>query len=146
MGCHTQYRKLVTKDQYLISSKIRLILDDSQYWWYEFENLEDIVESKDEYIQEIGEYIDDNIDEHIVKVNGVYGLYECADEFDIDLPRIGGYPDVTITNIEEMFNVMESGLIGRKGGLYHFTDEKGIGRKNVIAFFEKYPDGIIEFG
>ena len=77
------------------------------------------------------------------------GIYESPNHFDIDAPRIGGYPDTIITSAEEMFKAMETGLVDFEGELFDFywheEDDKYI-RDNITEFFKTYPDGIIQFG
>ena len=111
MGCHTWYKKLVTNNQEEIVKKVKDIIAISKYYdWYEFTSLKDLFENDEEWVQEIAEYVYDSID-GLVEVNGVFGIYESADGYDIDEPRIGNYPDNIITSAEEMFKAMESGLI-----------------------------------
>lgn len=75
----------------------------------------------------------------------VYTRYER----DSDEPRIGGYPETIIRSAEEMFKAMETGLTGSNGKHYNFFVEPGrekIIKDHINTFFQKYPDGIIEFG
>jgi len=149
MGCHTWYKKLLTNNQEEIIEKVRDVISSSKYFnWYEFTSLKYLFESKEEWVQQISEYVYDNIDD-LIKVNGVFGIYESADGYDIDEPRIRNYPDTIITSAEQMFKAMEEGLTGRQG--YHsnfYWDESRdkIIRDNITDFFKYYPDGIIEFG
>jgi hypothetical protein len=134
MGCHTWYKKLVTNDQEKILKKINDILSMSKYYnWYTFGYLVDLFVSDDELL----EYVLDEID--IIKVNGIYGIYEDADNYQIDEPRIGGYPETIITSAKEMFEAMENGLIGISGRHYNFywdsSRDKEI-RKNIIDFLK----------
>ena len=149
MGCHTWYKKLVTNNQEEIVKKVKDIIAISKYYdWYEFTSLKDLFENDEEWVQEIAEYVYDSID-GLVEVNGVFGIYESADGYDIDEPRIGNQPDNIITSAEEMFKAMESGLIGWKGNHCNFywdeSRDKNI-RHNIIEFFKEYDDGIIRFG
>ena len=100
------------------------------------------------FSQEIAEYVYESID-GLVNVNGVFGIYDMANGYDTDEPRIGGYPDTTITSANEMFKAMEDGLIGAHGNHYTFywdKEREDYIRKNIVDFFNAHPDGIIEFG
>lgn len=150
MGCHTWYNKLITNNQEEIIKRVRDVITVARHYdWYEFTNLKDLFENDEEWVQEIAEYVYNSIDGDLIKVNGVYGIYEEADGFCIDSPRIGNYPTDIITSAEEMFKVMEEGLVGYREVHSHFywnkEDDEYI-RKNIIEFFKKYPDGIITFG
>ena len=149
MGCHTWYKKLVTNNQEEIVKKVKDVITVSKnYDWYEFTSLEDLFESDEEWLQEIAEYVYDSIDE-LIKVNGVFGVYESANGYDIDEPRIGNYPETIITSAEEMFEAMKNGLIGDKDNHSNFYWEKSRDKKirdNITEFFKVHPDGIIEFG
>lgn len=147
MGCHTWYKKLVTNNQEEIKIKVREIITKSEYNWYEFTNIEDLFESDEEWVEEIFDYVCDFLD--IIKVNGIWGIYDYAEEFGFDEPRIGGYPETIITSADEMFKVMETGLVGVTGGYFNFywnkeRDEEI--RNNIREFFKIHPNGIIEFG
>lgn len=149
MGCHTWYKKIVTNNQEEVVKKIKDAISVSKYYdWYEFTSLEDLFESNEEWLQEIAEYIYNSVDNLII-VNGVFGIYEGANEYDTDEPRIGNYPDTIITSAEEMFKAMEVGLIGCRGNHCKFywdeSRDKRI-RDNITEFFKAHPDGIIEFG
>ena len=149
MGCHTWYKKLVTNNQEEIVKRVRDVIAVSKHYdWYEFTNLKDLFESNEEWIREIAEYVYDSVD-GLVNVNGTYGIYDGANGYDTDEPRIGGYPDTIIKSADEMFKAMEDGLIGCQGNHFNFywdesRDERI--RKNIIDFFKAHPDGIIEFG
>ena len=149
MWCHTWYKKLVTNNQEEIVKRVRDVIAVSKHYdWYEFTNLKDLFESNEEWVQEISEYVYDNVD-GLVNVNGTYGIYDVANGYDTDEPRIGGYPDTIIKSADEMFKAMEDGLIGWQGNHFNFywdesRDERII--KNIIEFFKAHPDGIIEFG
>ena len=149
MGCHTWYRKLVTNNQEDIVKRVRDVIALSKHYdWYEFINLKDLFESNEEWIQEIAEYIYDSVD-GLVNVNGVFGIYDGANGYDTDEPRIGGYPDTIIKSADVMFKAMEDGFIGWQGHHFNFywdesRDERI--RKNIIDFFKAHPDGMIEFG
>ena len=149
MGCHTLYKKLVTNNQEEIVKRVRDVIALSKHYdWYEFTSLKDLFENDEEWVQEIAEYVYDSVD-GLVNVNGTYGIYDEANGYDTDEPRIGGYPDNIITSAEEMFKAMESGLIGWKGNRCNFywdeSRDKNI-RHNIIEFFKEYDDGIIKFG
>ena len=149
MGCHTWYKKLVTNNQEEIVKRVRDVIAVSKHYdWYEFTNLKDLFESNEEWIQEIAKYVYDSVD-GLVNVNGVFGIYDRANGYDTDEPRIGNYPDTIITSADEMFKVMEVGLVGWQGNHCNFywdesRDERI--RKNIIDFFKAHPDGMIEFG
>ena len=148
MGCHTWYRKLVTNNQEEIVKKIKDVISVSKYYWYEFTNLKDLFESNEEWLQEIAEYVYDSVD-GLVNVNGVFGIYDEANGYATDEPRIGNYPDTIITSADEMFKAMEVGLIGWQDNHCNFYWDKSRDeriRKNIIDFFKAHPDGIIEFG
>lgn len=148
MGCHTHYKKLVTNKQKEVIQKVKDVISKSDYNWYEFTTLEDLFESKEEWVQEIAEYVHDWVDD-LIKVNGVFGIYETADNYQTDEPRIGNYPETIITSVEEMFKAMETGLIGYNNihcNFYWDEDRDKQIRNNITEFFKEYPDGIIEFG
>ena len=149
MGCHTWYKKLITNNQDEIVKKVRDVIAVSKYYdWYEFTNLKDLFESEEKWVQEIAEYVYDNLD-YLIEVNGVLGIYEEANGYDIDAPRIGNYPDTIITSANEMFKAMKDGLTGWQGNHCNFywdeSRDKRI-RDNITEFFKAHPDGIIEFG
>jgi hypothetical protein len=148
MGCHTWYEKLVTNDPKKVEESIKAVISESQYWnWYELTSLEELLESDEEWMEEIVDYVYDNID--LIKVNGVWGIYRDAGKYCTNEPRIAGYPECVITSAEEMFKAMETGLIGWKGNHCHFywdeNRDKPI-RDNITEFFNEHPDGIIRFG
>lgn len=149
MGCHTWYKKLVSNNQDEIVKRVRDVIAISKHYdWYKFTNLKDLFESNEEWVQEIAEYVYNSVD-GLVNVNGVFGIYERADGYDIDKPRIGNYPDTIITSTNEMFKVMKEGLIGCQGNHCNFYWDKSENeriRKNIIEFFKVHPDGIIKFG
>jgi hypothetical protein len=149
MGCHTWYKKLITNNQETIVGKIKDVISISRsYNWYEFTSLEDLFNNDEEWVQEIAEYVSDSID-GLIDVDGVFGIYESANGFDTDEPRIGGYPETIIKSADEMFKVMETGLVNWEGKHFHFRWEKereDFIRDNIIKFFEAHPGGIIEFG
>lgn len=112
MGSQTWYKKLITNNQEDVIKKVKdAIAVSKNYDWYELTSLEDLFESNEEWLQEIAEYVYDSIDD-LVKVNGVFGIYESANGYDNDEPRIGNYPDIIITSAEEMFKAMKYGLTG----------------------------------
>ena len=149
MGCHTWYKKLITNNQEEIIEKVKNVISVSKYYnWYEFTTLKDLFDSDEEWVQEIAEYVYNSIDD-LEEVNGVFGIYKGAAGYDVDEPRIGNYPDTIITSADEMFKVMEQGLIGWKGHHCDFywdkSKDKEI-RENITEFFKAHPDGIITFG
>lgn len=150
MGCHTWYRRLITNNQEEVVRKVKDVIAVSKYYnWYVLTSLDDLLQSNKKWEQGIVEYVFLSLDACIVKVNGVFGIYECAIGYDIDEPRIGNYPDTIITSAEEMFRVMENGLRDRKGNHCDFYWDKRSDKRirdNIIAFFKAHPDGIIEFG
>ena len=149
MGCHTWYKKLVTNNQEEIIQKIKdAILVSESYYCYEFASLKDFFDSDEEWLQEIAEYVYDSVD-GLIKVNGVFGIYEGAIGYDTDEPRIGNYPGTIITSAEEMFKAMKYGLVGWQGNHCSFYWDEGRDeyiRKNIVEFFKAHPDGLIEFG
>ena len=115
MGCHTWYRKLLTNNQEEIIKRVRDAIEVSKYYnWYEVISLKDLLESDEEWVQEISEYVYGSVD-GLINVNGEFGIYESANGYDADEPRIGNYPDTIITSANEMFKAMEEGLIGYQG-------------------------------
>jgi len=149
MGCHTWYKKLITNNQEEVVKKVKDAISVSKYYdWYEFTSLEDLFESDEEWLQEIAEYVYDSVDD-LIKVNGFFGIYEGANGYDTDEPRIGNYPDVIITSVEDMFKAMKDGLTGWKGNHCNFSWDESRDRRirdNITEFFKAHPDGIIEFG
>jgi len=134
MGCHTWYRKLVTNNQEEIVKRVRDAIEISKYYnWYEFTSLKELIESNEEWLQEIAEYVYDSVD-GLIKVNGEFGIYDTANGYDTDEPRIGNYPETIITSAEEMFKAMDDGLIGWKGNHCNFywdeSRDKSIRKKN----------------
>ena len=149
MGCHTWYKKLVTDDQEEVVKRVKdIILVSKYYHWYEFTSLKDLFKSNEQWLQEIAEYVYDTVD-GLIEVNGFFNIYEDANGYDIDEPRIGNYPDTIITSAEEMFKAMEKGLIGWKGSHCNFywdeDSDKDI-RHNITEFFKVHPNGVIVFG
>ena len=149
MGCHTWYKKLVINNQEEIVKRVRdVIMLSKHYDWYEVISLKDLFERNEEWVKEIAEYVYDSVD-GLVSVNGVFGIYDGADGYNINQPRIGGYPDTIITSAEEMFKAMEVGLIGCQGNHYNFYWDESRDetiKNNIIEFFKAHPDGIIKFG
>lgn len=149
MGCHTWYRKLTTNNQQEVENIVKDCISASKfYYWYELKSLNDLFDSNEKVEQEIAYYVYNSIS-GLSKVNGIFGLYQSAGRYDIDEPRISNYPDTIITSAEQMFQAMESGLTNSEGKHANFSwnkeRDKAI-RKNIIEFFNQYPDGIIEFG
>jgi uncharacterized protein with PIN domain len=149
MGCHTWYKKLVTDNQEEIIKKVKdAIAVSKHYDWYEVTSLKNLFESTEEWVQEIAEYVYGSID-GLTEVNGLFCIYEAANGYDTDEPRIGGYPNTIIKSSEEMFNAMQTGLTNWEGKHFNFYWEKSREeyiRNNIIEFFKAHPDGIIEFG
>ncbi len=149
MGCHTWYRKLVTNNQEQIIKKVKdIIAVSNHYFWYEFTDLKDLFDSEEEWIVEITDHVYNNLD-GLLRVNGVFGIYESASDFQTDEPRVGGYPDTIIKSADEMFKAMETGLTNVKNkhcNFYWNKDREDYIRNNIKEFFEHHPDGIIEFG
>jgi hypothetical protein len=149
MGCHTWYKKLITNNQEEVVKKVKDAISASKYYnWYEFTSLEDLFESEEEWLQEIADYVYDSVDD-LIKVNGVFGIYKDAHQYNTDEPRIGNYPNTVITSSKEMFKVMEDGLIGWQGkhcNFYWDEDRDKMIRDNITEFFKAYPNGIIYFG
>lgn len=148
MGCHTWYKNLVISDQEKILKKINNVLKTSKtYDWYEVTDLTDFLESEEEWLEPIVDYVHDSLDYELEEVKGTWGLYKevgMSDE-----PRIGGYPEAIITSADEMFKAMENGLVGGNGNIFKFTheleDEKSI-KEMITNFFKEYPYGVITFG
>ena len=98
--------------------------------------------------------MDEELFESIIKDNSIRfingePIIFVKYENDNDEPRIGGYPDTIITSAEQMFEVMKTGLINWEGKHFNFRwdEERDEYIKNHIkTFFQKHPDGIIEFG
>lgn len=149
MGCHTYYKRLVSNNQEEITQKIKDALSISQYYnWYEFTSFDALFKSDEEWVDEICEFIYGSLD-GLAELNGIFGIYEDAYDYQTDEPRIGGYPDKIITSAEEMFKVMEEGLVNWEGKHFNFywdEDREERIRKNITEFFKEHPDGIIEFG
>ena len=112
------------------------------------DDLKDLFDSEEDWVQEIAEYVYDSIDT-LIKVNGIFGIYEDANSYNTDEPRIGNYPEIIITSADEMFKAMEEGLTGWQGNhskFYWDKDREEFIRSNITNFFKAHPDGIIEFG
>lgn len=153
MGCHTWYKKPLIRGKENIKKyyldEINLMREKS--WWNDDCEIEALL--KLEFLNNADENTDFNESdfefETIYYVNGEHVLYVKANGYDTDEPRIGGYPLTVIRSADEMFKVMETGLVNWEGVHYNFywdhnRDEQI--RNNIIEFFNEYPDGIIEFG
>jgi len=96
--------------------------------------------------EDLEEYL--GINDHVTFIDGepiIFTRYEN----DSDEPRIGGYPDTIIRSADEMFKAMQTGLTNWENKHFHFRWEKEREehiKNHIITFFQKYPDGIIEFG
>jgi hypothetical protein len=153
MGCHTWYRKPLVKGKENVQAYLRDEIERyrKEKWWDE-ECEKDVplrlmsIENMNEADAENEEFL--TIDSVIRYVQGEPVIF-VKYENDSDEPRIGGYPEVIITSSEQMFEVMNTGLTGWQGKHFHFyweKDREDIIRNLIIEFFQKYPDGIIEFG
>jgi hypothetical protein len=149
MGCHTHYEKLVTKNQEEIIKKIKDVISVSEsYNWYEFITMENLFHNNEEWLEEIADYVYDSIN-GLIEVDGVFSIYESTNRFNINEPRIGGFPDTIIKSSDEMFKAMKTGLVGFEGKIFNFSwdeEDDNYIRKNIIDFFKTHPDGIIRFG
>lgn len=47
----------------------------------------DLFESNEEWVQEIAEYVYDNVDGLVINVNGTYGIPDVAYDYDTDEPE-----------------------------------------------------------
>jgi hypothetical protein len=170
MGSHTWYKKPLVKGKENIIKylKEKDESDKQKEWW------NDDCEKEHQYFLSLGGYDALNFDydfsdvrdykegsdydiisyeihslELILKANDDYVLYERANGYCIDAPRIGGYPDTVIKSAEEMFKAMETGLVNWEGKHFNFywdKNEEDYIRKNITNFFKAHPDGIITFG
>lgn len=154
MGCHTWYRKPLVKGKENVQKHLRDEIDNQRKkdWWNE--ECENEVEMRLYAIEQLDEKMDEELFEYVNiegRIHFIKGepVVFVSYENDTDEPRIGGYPDTIITSADEMFKAMEKGLVGWKGDLFNFhieEDRKEHIKKHIITFFEKYPDGMIEFG
>jgi hypothetical protein len=156
MGCHTWYRKPLVKGKENIQKYLKDQLEDwkQKDWWTNKSESEDFAFKYLEAIENLDENMNEELLDYLTAndtlcfIKGEPVIF-VKYENDTDEPRIGGYPDTIITSAEQMFEVMKTGLTGFEGKHFNFRIEKG--RKKYIenhinTFFEKYPDGIIEFG
>ena len=155
MGCHTWYKKPIVKGKENVQKFLREEIENQRKlrWWNkECENevpirlnaIEQLDENMDE---ELLEWCDSN--GRIIFMNGEPQIFVTANSYDIDEPRIGGYPDTIIKSADEMFKAMETGLINWEGKHFNFywdKDRENYIRKNITDFFNTHPEGIIEFG
>lgn len=153
MGCHTWYRKPLVKGKENVQAYLRDEIERyrKEKWWDE-ECEKDVplrlmsIENMNEADIENDEFL--TIDSDIRYVQGEPVIF-VEYENDSDEPRIGGYPEVIITSAEQMFEAMETGLTGWRGEHCHFyweKDREDFIHNLIVEFFQKYPDGIIEFG
>ena len=155
MGCHTWYRIPLVKGKENIQQYVRekIDADRKQEWWNDKCEEEAVLT-----IKAITD-LDENMDENSAILLGAYYniefinkepiIYINAYAYDIDEPRVGGYPDTIIKSADEMFKAMENGVIDSKGNICNFywdKDRDSYIRNNIIGFFNSHPDGIIEFG
>jgi len=94
-------------------------------------------------------YSEKYVNDNLKFINGEPIIFVCANGYDTDEPRIGGYPDTIIKSADEMFKAMETGLTNWEGKHCIFRWDKDREEKirtNIIEFFKAHPDGIIEFG
>ena len=154
MGCHTWYRKPFIKGKENVQKYLRDEIDilRKKDWWKD-ENEQEAIKSL-----EAIELLDEKMSEELLEclildhtlefINGEPVIF-IGYENDSDEPRIGGYPDTIIKSAEEMFKAMETGLINWQGKHFNFSypkeREEHI-KNHITEFFNKYPDGIIEFG
>ena len=155
MGCHTWYRIPLVKGKENIQQYVRqkIDADKKQEWWNDKCEEEAVLT-----IKAITD-LDENMDENSAILLGAYyniefinkepAIYINAYAYDIDEPRVGGYPDTIIKSADEMFKAMKTGLINWEGKHFSFywdKDREDYIRKNIVDFFNAHPDGIIEFG
>ena len=155
MGCHTWYRKPLVKGKENVQKYLRERIDDmrKKHWWNEEHEKEAILSIK--AINLLDENMDEELEEFLVLddylkfINGEPIIFVEANDYDTDEPRIGGYPDTIIKSADEMFNAMETGLVNFEGKHFNFywdKDREQYIRENIVNFFNRHPDGIIEFG
>jgi hypothetical protein len=155
MGCHTWYRKPLVKGKENVQKYLREKIDTMRKkdWWNNECEQEAILSLK------AIDALDENMNEELLEVvclndtlifiNGEPQIFVSANGFDIDEPRIRGYPDTIIRSADEMFNSMETGLVNWEKKHFNFywdKDREEYIRKNIVDFFDAHPDGIIEFG
>jgi hypothetical protein len=155
MGCHTWYKRPLVKGKENVQKYLREKIDimRKKDWWDDGCEKEAILS-----LNAIG-VLDENMDEelkdlltldnHLEFINSEPTIFVGANGYDIDEPRIGGYPDTIIKSADEMFEVMETGLVNWEGKHFNFYWDKERDdyiRNNIIEFFKNNPDGIIRFG
>jgi hypothetical protein len=154
MGCHTWYRKPLVKGKENVQKYLREKINTMRKkdWWDDeceqeaINSLIAINQLDENMIEELLDAV--CLDDHLRFIDGNPVIF-IGYENDPDEPRIGGYPDTIIKSADEMFKAMETGLINWEGKHFNFHIDKGREeyiKKDIITFFEKYPDGIIEFG
>ena len=155
MGCNTHYRIPLVKGKENVKKYLKdeIEAQRKEDWWDEkCENQSEMrfyaIEQIDKNMsEELFEYA--NVGGRLYFVNGEPTILVCADKYDIDEPRIYGYPETIITSSDEMFEAMEKGLVGCEGKTHFFywdeNKDKMI-RNNITEFFKQHPDGIINFG
>ena len=155
MGCHTWYRKPLVKgkenvQKYLIEKINSMRKKD---WWNDECEIDALIslnaiEQLDENMSE--ELLDSVcLDDHLRIIDNEFVIFVRANGYDIDEPRIGGYPDNIVRSADEMFKLMKIGLINWEGkhcNFYWDKDREEYIRTNITNFFNSHPDGIIEFG
>ena len=155
MGCHTWYRKPIVKGKENVQKYLIQEIENQrkERWWNK--KCEDEVPMRLQAIENLDENMDDDqyswatVNSSVRFINGEPQILVHASEFDIDEPRIGGYPDTIIRSADEMFKVMETGLLNWEGKHFNFywdKDREQYIRNNILEFFKAHPDGIIEFG
>lgn len=155
MGCHTRYRKLLIKGKENVQKYLRNEIDEQrkQRWWNQ--GCENEVPMRLDAIDKLDVNMDEelldivSIDKNVIFIDNIPMIFVKAVGFDIDAPRIGGYPNTIIKSADEMFEAMEKGLVNWKGIHYNFYWDKQKEeyiRNNITEFFKSHPDGIIEFG
>ena len=155
MGCHTWYRKPLVNGKENVQQYLREKIDAMRKkdWWNEECEKEAILSLK--AIEALDENMDEELKEFLTLgdqlkfINGEPIIFVEANNYDTDEPRIGGYPEIIIKSADEMFKAMETGLINSEGKHFNFyldKERENYIRNNIIKFFDKHPDGIIEFG
>lgn len=154
MGCHTWFRKPLAKGADNVKKYLLQEIETCRQkdWWNE--ECEAEVPIRIQAIENMSEDMDENLQEYlginyyVTFIDGEPIIFTSY-ENDNDEPRIGGYPDTIIRSADQMFKAMETGLTNWEGKHFHFRWEKEREdhiKNHIITFFQKYPDGIIEFG
>jgi hypothetical protein len=155
MGCHTWYRKPLVKGKHNVQKYLREKIDAMRkvdYWNDECEQealntlvaIEALDEKMDEGLLDII-----RVNDTLIFINSEPIIFVSANDYDIDEPRIGGYPVTIIKSADEMFKAMETGLINSEEKHFNFYWDKDIEdyiRNNIVNFFNAHPSGIIDFG